>query len=143
MSQTENKTNILSILITFTFISCLVFAAISFYNYIANIPKKIDAFTYSNNILEFKIENDEKLYKLKLPSFAKISNSDQLSINMHESHIRGVSLNPKVISNPSMVDKKIELYINDKLSYNTNNNLELSYVFKDPDTGLVVEKEFK
>jgi sugar-specific transcriptional regulator TrmB len=140
----KNPTNLLSILISFAIFSSVIVFVLWFYDYIANIPKPIESFTYSNNILEFKIkDNNDNLYKLKLPAFAKISSTDKLSINLHESYISGVSNNVKSTGFPRMVDKKIDLYINDKLTYNANNKLDLTYTFKDPATGLVVEKEFK
>lgn len=140
----KNSTNLLSIFIFFAFFSSIVFCVFWLYDYVANIPKPIESFNYSNNILEFKIKgNNDNLYKLKLPAFAKISSTDKLSINIHESHIAGVSNNVKSTSFPRMVDKKIDLYINDKLTYNVNNKLDLTYTFKDPATGLIVEKEFK
>lgn len=111
-------------------------------NYVTHIPKDINHFTYKDNILSFTVPNDSNSYKLKLPQGTIISDSDKLGIVMLQEHHSQSGGNLRSVSYNYVRQKEINFFINDKLTYNLNNHLELTYTFTDPATGLVVEKVF-
>lgn len=134
---------VFSMMVMTAIFSILIYGMISFKSYVLHIPKDIQNFTYDNNELSFNLEKDENNYKLKLPTGTLISPNDKLSIVLiNEYHSKPNNVNVRAASFTYDQKKEINFFINNKLTYNLNNNIELTYTFRDPATGLVVEKVF-
>lgn len=133
---------VFSIIFILTICSLIIYATTSFYYYLSHIPKDINHFTYNDNVLSFTVPDDSNSYKLKLPEGTDISNTDKLSIVMIKEHYSRSGGNFRSSGYELHTPKEINFFINNKLTYNLNKNLELTYTFKDPATGLVVEKVF-
>lgn len=133
---------VFSMLFIMMIMAAIISSMLWIQNYVTHIPKDINQFTYKDNILSFTVPDDSNSYKLKLPEGTTISDSDKLGIVMLKEHHLQSGGNLRSVSYNYVREKEINFFVNDKLTYNLNNNLELTYTFTDPATGLVVEKIF-
>ena len=103
-------------------------------------PKKILNYTYSNNVLHFKLKNSDSEYSLLLPEDASFTSNDKLSIVIqkktapHQEDIYDkIWLMKYGIKQrySTVTETVIRLYVNDQLKYDTSNHIVLKEKYTD------------
>lgn len=103
-------------------------------------PKKILNYTYSNNVLHFKLKNSDSEYSLLLPEDASFTSNDKLSIVIqkktahHQEDIYDKMWQMKYgvkQRHYTVTETVIRLYVNDQLKYDTSNHIVLKEKYTD------------
>lgn len=126
----------------FSFFLMVVVIAVLFTGvYAQNLaPKEILNYTYSNNVLHFKLKNSDSEYSLLLPEDASFTSNDKLSIVIqkktapHQEDIYDkIWLMKYGIKQrySTVTETVIRLYVNDQLKYDTSNHIVLKEKYTD------------
>lgn len=103
-------------------------------------PKEILNYTYSDNVLHFKLKNSDSDYSLVLPEDAKFTSNDKLSIVIQKKtapHQEDIYDKMWLIKygikqrHYEVTDNVIRLYVNDQLKYDTSNHIVLKEKYTD------------
>lgn len=121
----------------------MAFVLTVFFNvvYAQNVkPKEILNYTYSNNVLHFKLKNSDSEYSLVLPEDASFTSNDKLSIVIqkktapHQDDIYDKMWQMKYgvkQRHYTVTETVIRLYVNDQLKYDTSNHIVLKEKYTD------------
>lgn len=126
----------------FSFFLMVVVIAVLFTGVYAQkvAPKEILNYTYSNNVLHFKLKNSDSEYSLLLPEDASFTSNDKLSIVIqkktapHQEDIYDkIWLMKYGIKQrySTVTETVIRLYVNDQLKYDTSNHIVLKEKYTD------------
>lgn len=103
-------------------------------------PNEILNYTYTDNVLHFKLKNSNTDYSLKLPEDASFTSNDNLSIviiKKTEPHQDDISDQTMYMRygvkqrNYEVPENVIRLYVNDQLKYDTSNHIVLKEKYTD------------
>lgn len=103
-------------------------------------PKEILNYTYSENVLYFKLKNSDSDYSLVLPADAKFTSNDKLSIVIQKKtapHQEDIYDKMWLIKYGikkryyEVTENVIRLYVNDQLKYDTSNHIVLKEKYTD------------
>lgn len=126
----------------FTTIFSFFFMAVFFNGvYAQNLaPKEILNYTYSNNVLHFKLKNSDSEYSLVLPEDASFTSNDKLSIVIQKKtapHQEDIYDKMWLIKygikqrHYTVTETVIRLYVNEQLKYDTSNHIVLKEKYTD------------